>query len=470
MSVINTNVSSLIAQQALAKNNQSLSTSLERLSTGVQINTGADNPSGLIAVQSFNQENTGLTTAINNAGLAGNVVGTAEGGLSEVSNLLTQLQGLVGQAANTGGLSADQISADQLQVDSILNTVNRIAGNTNFEGTHLLNGNLSYVTSSLATSALQNLSVNSAQLPDTGNLTVNVQVNAVAKQAQITGSVGTVSGSAVTLEISGNLGTVELTFASGTTAGTIASAVNAATSQTGVTASGNSSGLALTSSNYGASQFVSVKSTGNSAFTFGHSNETGTDAKVTVNGAVAQVSGLHVDYSGAGLNLSLDLATGLNIAATSKSFYITGGGANFALGSQVNDAGKASLGIADVSTSNLGDAADGYLNTLGSGGLNSLSSSNLGTAQKIINSAIQLVSDLRGRLGAFQDYTIGSTVNALNVAYENSNAAESAIQDTNFASETSNLTRSQILSQAATTVLSQANAAPQQALTLLKGG
>jgi len=146
MSVINTNVSSLIAQNSLAQNNKALSTSLERLSTGVQINSAADNPAGLIAVQTFNQTNTGLTTAINNAGQAANVVGTAEGGLNEVSNLLTQLQGLVGQAANSGASSSAQINADQLQVDSILNTINRIAGNTTFNGTHLLNGNLSYVT------------------------------------------------------------------------------------------------------------------------------------------------------------------------------------------------------------------------------------------------------------------------------------------------------------------------------------
>ena len=110
MSTINTNVSSLLAQNALAQSNTALNTSLERLSTGLQINTGADNPSGLIAVQNFNQENTGLTTALNNASQAGNVVGTAEGGLSEVSDLLTQLQGLVGQAANTGGLTSDEVA------------------------------------------------------------------------------------------------------------------------------------------------------------------------------------------------------------------------------------------------------------------------------------------------------------------------------------------------------------------------
>jgi len=468
MSVINTNVSSLIAQNALAQNNKSLNTSLQRLSTGLQINSGADNPSGLIAVQSFNQANTGLTTAINNASQANNVVGTAEGGLSVVSNLLTQLQGLVGQTANSGGLTADQVSANQLQVDSILNTINRVANNTTFEGTHLLNGNLSYVTSSLATSALQNLQLNSVQLPDSGNLTVNVTVTKAASQAQITSSQTTVSGSAVTLEVSGNLGSVQLNFASGTTAATIASAINSVTNQTGVTASGNSTGgLALTSQGYGSGQFVSVKAVGGT-YAFTVNSNKGTNADVTVNGSAAAVSGLHVDYSSGGLSLSLDLATGLNTASSNKTFYVTGGGANFALGAQVNDAGKASVGISDVSTASLGNFTDGYLNSITTGGINSLSSANLPTAQKIINSAIAQVSDLRGRIGAFQDYTVGSTVNSLNVALENSQAAQSAIQDTNFASETSNLTRAQILSQSATTVLAQANAAPKQALTLLQ--
>ena len=467
MSVINSNVGSLIAQNALSQSNSSLQTSLQRLGTGLQINTGADNPAGLIAVQNFNQTNTGLTTAINNAGQASNVVGTAEGGLSEVSNLLTQLQGLVGQSANSGALTTSQVAANQLQVDSILNTINRIANGTTFQGTHLLNGNLNYVTSSLKTSALQNLQVSSALLPDSGNLVVNVEVTAVATKATISSTVTQVTGSAVTLEVSGNLGSVDLTFASSTSASTIASAVNAVTNQTGVTASGNSAGLSLTSSNYGSNQFVSVKAV-NGQYAFSVASNTGTDAKVTVNGSSASVQGLHVNYASSGLNLSLDLASGLNTAATTESFYITGGGANFSFGAQVNDSSKASIGIGDVSTASLGDYADGYLNTLGTGGINSLSSKNLATAQKIINSAITQVSTQRGSIGAFQDFTVGSTISALNVAYENSTAAESAIQDTNFASETSNLTRSQILQQSATTVLAQANSQPKEALTLLQ--
>jgi flagellin len=477
MSVINTNVQSLIAQNALAQNNTQLNTSLERLSTGLQINSGADNPSGLIAVESFNQNNTGLQTAISNAGEANNVAGTAEGGLSEVSNLLTQLQGLVGQAANTGGLSSDQVSADQLQVDSILNTINRIAQTTTFNGTHLLNGALAYTTSGAAVSALQNLSINSVQLPATGAVSVDVKVLGSATQASLINSTGKgATTSTVTLQITGTLGSTQLTFLSGTTASAIAYAVNQLTTETGVKASAtistnklSSTALALISSDYGSSQFVSVKTvSGNYNFNGSKSTADGKDAIVTVNGSLANVQGLNVSYSSSTLDLTLDLATQLNKTTTDKSFSITGGGATFALGALVSQSNNTSIGINNVSTGSLGDFTDGYLSSIGTGGANALSSTNLDTAQNIITAAINQVSNLRGQIGAFQDFTIGSTVNALNVAYENSSAAESSIQDTNFAAETSNLTRAQILTQSATTVLAQANAAPQEALTLLR--
>src|SRR6266513_70295 len=130
MSRINTNVSSLIAQRVFRKNSEQLNQSLQRLSTGLKINTGADNPAGLIASENLKAEQAGITQAIDNAGRANTLIGKAEGGLSEVSNLLTQLQSLVNQSANTGGLSKEEVDANQLQVDSILNTVNRISGST----------------------------------------------------------------------------------------------------------------------------------------------------------------------------------------------------------------------------------------------------------------------------------------------------------------------------------------------------
>ncbi len=467
MSVINTNVNSLIAQRSLSQNNSNLNTALQRLSTGLQINSGADNPAGLIAGLSLQQEQTGINTAINNASLAGNVIGTAEGGLNEVSSLLTQLQGLIGQAANTGGLSASETAADQLQVDSILSTINRISQGTTFEGLQLLNGNFAYTTSSVG-SAVSNLQINSALVPGGGTVGVAVQVVSSAKTAVLTYAGGNISGNTVTLQIAGNLGSTQLSFASGTTVSSIATSINGVKASTGLSAQVSGGDLRVNSTQYGSAQFATIQViSGTLKSAFSATKSTGTDANVTINGAAAEVSGLAVSYRDAGLDVSLNIAANFD-KPNSTTFYVTGGGANFQLGSQVNATNQASIGIQSVSTGDLGDSFNGYLSSIGSGGANDLSSDNLSTAQNILNSAITQVSSLRGRLGAFETFTIGSTVSSLGVAYENVSAAESAIMDTNFASETSNLTRDQILSQAATTVLSQANQQPDQVLSLLQ--
>lgn len=471
-SVINTNVSSLIAQQSLTNANNQLQTSLQRLSTGLQINSGADNPAGYIASQNLQAEQTGLNQAIDNANRANNVIGTAAGGLSEVSNLLNQVEGLVNSSANTGGLSAAEVSANQLQVDSILDTINRIAGSTSFDGTQLLNGNLAYTTSGVAASAFTTLQVNAANLPNNLTKAVVVQVTNSATQGDLTYTAVTTSaigGSAVTLEISGANGTQQLTFAASSTLTQIATAINGITPETGVVASASGLDLDFKAQSYGSTQYVSVNSvSGTFAVTGGHSGKAyGTDATVTVNGAAAQASGTDVTYRDDNLDLQFTLSAGLNAGLT-KTFGITGGGATFSLGAKVNNEGLASIGIQDVSTGGLGNSSLGFLSSLASGGKNSLSSSNLATAQQIVDQAITQVSTLSGRLGAFQTYTLASTINNLGVASENAAAAESAITDTNFASETANLTRAQILQQSATTVLSQANSNPQNALTLLK--
>jgi flagellin len=468
MSVINTNVNSLIAQNALAKNNASLNTSLERLSTGLKINTGADDPAGLIASQSLQAEQTGLQSAISNATQANNVIGTAEGGLNEVSNLLTQLDGLVNASASTGGLSADEVAANQLQVDSILSTINRLAGSTTFNGTHLLNGNLDYTTSGVATSAFTAIAINQADLPANQTQTVTVSVLNSATSGQVAYA-GAIASGATTLQIAGNAGTQQLSFGSGTTIAQIATAINNVTSSTGVTASATGSTLTFIAQNSGSSNYVSVEAlTGvNFSITGGTGGKDfGKDADVQINGAQAEAQGTNVTYSSDTLNLNFTLSSALN-GGLSKTFGITGGGATFALGATVSDATNASIGIQSVSTGSLGNSQIGFLNTLGSGGVNSLSSASLVNAQAIVSSAISQVASTRGRLGAFQDYTIGSTINSLNVAYENASSAESAITDTNFASETANLTRNQILSQAATSVLSTANQQPQLVLKLL---
>src|SRR5262249_39809427 len=144
------------------------------------------NPAGLIASENLKAEQAGITQAIDNAGRANNIIGTAEGGLSEVSSLLTELQSLVGQAANTGGLSKEEIAANQLQVDSILATVNRIAQSTAFQGKKLLNGNYDYTVSGVASTSFDNVRVNAARVPDGGTVNVVIQVTASAQTGSLT--------------------------------------------------------------------------------------------------------------------------------------------------------------------------------------------------------------------------------------------------------------------------------------------
>ena len=140
MSRINTNVQSLIGQRVLGQNNGTLNTSLERLSTGLRINRGKDDPAGLIASENLRSEKAAISAAIGNAERADQVVNIAEGGLQEINALLIEVQSLVGQSANEAGLSDDEKKANQLQIDSILQTIDRIASTTSFQGTRLLNG------------------------------------------------------------------------------------------------------------------------------------------------------------------------------------------------------------------------------------------------------------------------------------------------------------------------------------------
>lgn len=466
MSKINTNVSSLIAQRVLKKNNSNLNQSLERLSTGLKINKGADNPAGLIVSENLRAEKAGISQAIDNAERASNIIGTAEGGLTEISSLLTEVQSLVSEAANTGGLSTEELAANQLQVDSILSTINRIAQSTSFQGAKLLNGSYDYTTSSVTSTAIDNLRINAARLPDGATGAVVVQVVTSAQTGTLAYSGGTLTGSTVTIEVAGNRGTEQLSFASGTTVSSISTAINAVKEATGVSATVSGTALVVNSTEFGSAQFVSLKGIAGT-FTMTTTKDLGRDAAVTVNGAEAQVDGLKVSYRSSNLDAEFDLDSTFNLAG-STTFGITGGGATFALGSKVTEGDKASIGIASVTTGSLGDSTVGYLSSLGSGGTNSLTSDNLTTAQKVIDKSIKQVSQLRGRLGAFQRFTIGSTVNSLGVALENASSAESAIRDTDFAEETANLTRNQILAQAATTVLMQANASPQAALALLQ--
>lgn len=506
MSRINTNVQSLIAQRVLGSNNKTLNQSLERLSTGLRINRGKDDPAGLIASENLRSEKAAINAAIGNADRADQVANIAEGGLQEISNLLTDLQGLITSTANTAGLSDQEREANQLQIDSILQTVDRIADSTSFQGKKLLNGSLDF-TADDVDAGVTDFKVLGAKLSQGEDLDVQAVVTTSAQKAGVylstNGSVnlGGGDGASFTIEVTGALGSRELSFASGTTVSQIVTAINTFSDVTGVAAAASGTGLRLDSTKFGSSQFVSVKvvddggiqgasgntnvgvynleaDDANTADTTGtdfDSNaarnsvrDSGQDIGVTINGIAATSDGktarVNTDFLNVEITLDDDTATQ---EGEVNAFTISGGGADFQLAPTVDIAGKVSIGVGDVAVRKLGNSAIGYLSDISSGKSFNVVDGDLESAQQVVAESIKQIASARGRLGAFQKNTVGATIRNLGVAYENTAAAESVIRDADFASETAALTRGQILASAATNVLSLANTQPQAALQLL---
>ncbi len=209
MTRINTNVSSLNAQKSLARSNASLQESLTRLSTGLRINTGKDDPAGLIASEVLRSDIISVERAITNSERANQMISIADSALGQVSGLLNDIRGLVTEAANTGALSDEQIAANQLVVDSSLESLNRIAQTTSFQGRRLLDGSLDFITSATANfDDITDLEINQANLGSAGSIDVEIDISAAATQAQITNNVSPDTSANATLS-----------FAAGTTLG-----------------------------------------------------------------------------------------------------------------------------------------------------------------------------------------------------------------------------------------------------------
>ena len=162
MTRINTNVPSLVAQSRLQNSNRDLQTALTRLSTGLRINTGADDPAGLIASEALRSEITSLGKAVSNTRRASQIISTADSGLGQVSNLLNDIRGLVVEAANSGGLSKEEIAANQLQIDSSLEAINRISQSTTFQGSKLLDGTLDFVSTARNVASVRDINIDQA--------------------------------------------------------------------------------------------------------------------------------------------------------------------------------------------------------------------------------------------------------------------------------------------------------------------
>ena len=509
MGRINTNVQSLITQRVLGANNATLSQSLERLSTGLRVNRGKDDPAGIIAGESLRAEQKGLNAAIANAERADQVGNIADGGLQEVASLLTELQGILTTTASRAGLSAEEKSANQLNIDSILQTVDRIAGATNFQGTRLLNGNLDFRVSSI-NAAVSDYRIGAARFGG-ASLAVDMLVTASAQQGGLFLSLGGASldlttGSLLVLDIAGARGARELSFSSGTTLAKVRDAINSFTDVTGVAAAVSGTGIKLSTSEFGSAEFVSVRTVNAGGIASGGSGvhriragnfnaaatiaadganaetefasatngvrDAGQDIGAVINGVVATGKGRTARVSSDFLEAEITIGVSASqqvgsVGGAGSALTIAGGGAEFYLGQKVDVTGSMSIGLQDIGTRALGNNTVGRLDRLGSGKANNLISGDLIGAQKIVAEAIAQVSAVRGRLGTFQKNIVGATIRSLGIAVENTAAANSVIRDADFASETAQLTRSQILVSASTNVLQLANNAPQSALQLL---
>lgn len=481
MTRINTNIASLQAINRLSVNQADLAVRLERLATGLRINRGRDDPAGLIASEIMRAEIRSTQQAIANSHRVNNVLSTAEGALSEVSALLLELQALIVEAANDAGLTEEEISANQLQLDSILDSIDRIGNTTKFGGKKLLDGGLAYIVSSVQPTALASVQLFSAQLPRTGARRVDVTVTASARTAQLSLTGTTTSGisrvSATTIEVRGNIGVQLLSFASGTTLAVVRDTINGTVGTTGVSAivvagsGGTASALQLNSTSVGSAAFVAVSpilgnfvEAGNTGTDF---EARGVDPTVLINGQPASTKGLRADVRSNGLDLRLYLSRTFGETLSSSTFYVTGGGALFQLTPEVTPNGQLFVGFNRIAATTLGNSVTGLLQTIRSGQPNDLRSKNFLTAQEILAEAIDQVAVYRGRLGNIQKNHIDPNIAAQNIAVENVTAAESIIRDADMATEISAMTRAQILIQSTQSTLQIANSIPNLVLSLL---
>lgn len=252
MSRINTNVSSLIAQKTLGRSNAQLQQALSRLSSGFRINTGKDDPAGLIASENLRRDITSIERAVSNTERANQMISTADSALGQISNLLNDIRGLVVEAANTGVLSPEQIAANQLQVDSSLQAIDRIAQVTTFQGRKLLDGSLDFTSTYTAGgSTVRDLTIQQANLGTAGSINVSVDITSAASQALLTNNSFVAAPSVQasgTTTLTNSLGAIQISAAAGgAAAGTIGNATDV-TFQAASNITHASGALALTNS------------------------------------------------------------------------------------------------------------------------------------------------------------------------------------------------------------------------------
>ncbi len=347
---------------------------------------------------------------------------------------------------------------------------------------------MGYFTSGVDTGALANVEVLEGNFGTRSFIPVTINVSQSALQAELHFPASTTANQTTSIDLHGTRGIVTLSFPASTTTNDIVTQINTISETTGVVASANAytiagdpttaSGVIMQSSAYGSDAFVSIDvldnsapfqledRNGNNVPTAGARVE-GQDAVGTINGAATVGDGLKLSLTSFLLDIDITLDT--SFGASNTQFAITGGGSLFQLGPRVSINQQETIGIRSMQANKLGNRLVGFLSELQSGGSKALRSGNFSSASDVVDEVITQVSVLRGRLGAFERNKLQPNINQLQVLTENLTSSESVIRDTDFAAETTELTRAQILVQAGTSILAIANAQQQNVLSLLGG-
>lgn len=485
---INQNITALNAHRNLVATDNALSKSLERLSSGLRINRAADDAAGLAISEKMRGQIKGLAQASRNAQDGISLIQTAEGALNETHSILQRMRQLAVQAANDTLTSEDRAQIQQ-EVDQLIDELDRIAQTTEFNTKKLLDGTAGYATSAqngsvagaastvngtsygagsaVADADLQALVSDVTPGAETQAGIYEVIITSNASQATLGDATGFSGGTAGTLVING----VSVDIAAGDNLANVILKINNVSDQTGVTASqgGTNSGLYLTTTDYGSDATINVSGSNALLKALGLTtgsgqvlSAAGTDIVGTINGVAAE---------GVGATLTLDAsgnaADGLSVTIDPSKLEL-GSGGSVKFSAVVDPSGAVTLHIGANENQTLTvNISDMSAQALGVDSIDVTSASNAESAITAITNAINAVSTERSKLGAYQN-RLEHTIANLGVAQENLTAAESRIRDVDMAAEMMEFTRAQILLQAGTAMLAQANTLPQSVLQLLR--
>ena len=479
--VINTNIMSLNSQRNLNTSQNALQVSLQRLSSGLRINSAKDDAAGLAISERFTSQIRGLNQAVRNANDGISLAQTAEGALAESGNILQRVRELAVQSANATNSASDR-QALQAEVGQLVQELDRIATNTEFNGQKLLDGTFGTAVFQVGANANQTIQTT------TNNFRTNQFGNHRIEGLETSAGPTNRYAQGDSLTIAGNLGTRTISIDPESSAKLVAEKVDAKSNETGVKAFAKTE-IGMKFSAAGA-YTVEVQSDNNSfqsiSFTLsGTDGNDGLSAAVTAFNDIASKTGVTARVSEDSKSVVLSNSSGNNITirdtANSNSGDVMIGGnaqnpgtvlaANGAMDQAVivgkvtfdSDKSFGVSGIAGVTTMMAQEASN--LNAVQDMDISTVDGANV--AMAIVDSALNTVNAQRAKFGAIQS-RFGSTIANLSTNVENLTAARSRIRDADFAMETAELTRAQILQQAGVAMLAQANVSPQNVLSLLK--